>query len=128
MATRIRQIVSLAHDMEEAAALYTRVLGIEVSWRTELRNFGLNKLVMPTGRETFFEILQPVDQQSRAWRFLNQERARGGKYFSLIVETDDLDAILARAERANATSYTSYSSFVSSSSAPGCQISPLARA
>ena len=102
MATRIRQIVSLAHDMEEAAALYTRVLGIEVGWRTELRNFGLNKLVMPTGRETFFEILQPVDQQSRAWKFLNQERARGSKYFSLIVETDDLNAILARADRANA--------------------------
>lgn len=102
MVTRIRQAVSLAHHMEEAAALYSGVLGIEVSWRTELRNFGLDKLVMPTGRETFLEILQPVDQQSRAWRFLNQERAHGSKYFSLIVETDDLDAILARADRAGA--------------------------
>ena len=102
MVTRIRQIVSLAEEMEEAAALYNRVLGIEVGWRTEMPQFGLTKLVMPVGNETFFEILQPVDPKSRAWHFFHVDRAGGGKYFSLIVETDDLDALLARADDANA--------------------------
>lgn len=102
MVTRIRQIVALAEDMEESAALYSKVLGLEVNWRTEMPLFGLIKLVMPAGNETFLEILQPVDEKSRAWKFLHEDRAKGGKFFSLIIETDDIDTLLSRAEAANA--------------------------
>jgi methylmalonyl-CoA/ethylmalonyl-CoA epimerase len=102
MVTRIRQIVALAENMEESAALYSKALGLEVNWRTEMPLFGLIKLVMPTGNETFLEILQPVDDKSRAWKFLHEDRAKGGKFFSLIVETDDIDTLLSRAEAANA--------------------------
>lgn len=102
MVTELRQIVTIAEDMEKAAALYQRLLGLKVTYRTRLDPFGLVKLVLPSGRRTFLEILQPFDPNSRGAKFLKQDGAPGEKFFSLIVGTDDLDAVLSRADRARA--------------------------
>ena len=100
MPDQLRQIVNVAKDMEDAAALYQRVLGIKATYHTRMDQFGLLKLVMPAGKKTFLEILQPVDASSNAGKFLEREGAYGGKFFSLITESRDLKALMARADDA----------------------------
>jgi methylmalonyl-CoA epimerase len=88
---RLRQVALLVRDLEEAGQLYQRVLGMAPCHRGELPQYGLANLVLPAGRDTFVELLQPTTPDSPAARFLNR---RGEAPYLLIFETREYDRLI----------------------------------
>jgi catechol 2,3-dioxygenase-like lactoylglutathione lyase family enzyme len=88
---RLRQAAMLVRDLEEAGQLYQRVLGMAPCHRGELPQYGLANLVLPAGRDTFIELLQPTAPDSPAARFLNR---RGEAPYLAIIETLDYDQLI----------------------------------
>jgi methylmalonyl-CoA epimerase len=88
---RLRQVALLVRDLEEAGQLYQRVLGMAPCHRGELPQYGLTNLVLPAGRDTFIELLQPTTPDSPAARFLDR---RGEAPYLLIFETRDYDQLI----------------------------------
>jgi methylmalonyl-CoA epimerase len=87
----IRQIAVMVNDLEEALALYQRVLEMQPCHREELSAYGLRNAVLPAGQGTFVELLQPTDASSAGARFLQR---RGEGMYLLIFETQQYDTLL----------------------------------
>jgi methylmalonyl-CoA/ethylmalonyl-CoA epimerase len=88
---RLRQVALLVRDLEEAGQLYQRILGMSPTHRGELPQYGLTNLVLPAGRDTFIELLQPATPDSPAARFLGR---RGEAPYLLIFETREYDRLV----------------------------------
>ena len=93
MLERLRQIAFLVQDLEEARGLYRRYLlpGMESCFSEDLTRYGLKNAVLPAGRGTFVELLQPVTADSAAARYL----ARPGQAPCLLIfETKQYDRLI----------------------------------
>ena len=86
MLDRLRQVAFLVPDLEAARGLYRRYLGMEPCFSEDLSYYGLRNAVMPAGRGTFVELLQPTRDGSSAARYLAR---RGPAPYLLIFETKD---------------------------------------
>ena len=76
-------------DIEEAASLYNKMLGLTPGDKgvVEDAENGVRLLALPTG-DTFIELVQPISPDNRFARFL---REHGGGLFHLCFLTDDFD-------------------------------------
>lgn len=92
MLKEIRQAAVIVKDLEDALALYRRVLAMEPCHRQDLTAYGLRSAVLPAGEGTFVELLQPTRADSAGSRFLER---RGEGLYLLIMETDRYDELLA---------------------------------
>ena len=92
MLHKLRQIAFLVDDLPGAARLYRDVLGMEPSTSGELAQYSLTNMVLPAGRETFVELLQPTSPDSAGGRFLAR---RGQAPYLLIFETQQFDGLIA---------------------------------
>jgi catechol 2,3-dioxygenase-like lactoylglutathione lyase family enzyme len=81
----IRQVAAIVDDLEPAVALLHDLFDIEPSVRQELTEFGLINAVLPIG-DQFLELLQPIDEESSGWRYLQK---RGPGFYMLIFESDE---------------------------------------
>ncbi len=92
MLDRLRQIAFLVNDLEEAQRLYRSYLGMSSCFSEDLGQYGLENAVLPAGRGTFVELLQPTTPDSAAGRYLTK---RGPAPYLLIFETSNYDALIA---------------------------------
>jgi len=93
---RLRQVALVARDLDPVVDDLCDVLGIEVSFRDPgVEVFGLRNAVMPIG-DTFLEVVSPIRDDTTAGRFLQRRGGDGG--YMVMVQSDDLDADLKRAE------------------------------
>ena len=91
MLERLRQIAFLVQDLEEARGLYRRYLGMESCFSEDLSRYGLKNAVLPAGRGTFVELLQPITGESAASLYLAR---RGQAPYLLIFETKQYDRLI----------------------------------
>lgn len=84
MLHRLRSVAFLVADLEAAATLYRRYLGMESGHRRQLPEFGLVKAVLPAGDGTFVELLQPTSDDSESAQLLAE---RGPHPYMLVFET-----------------------------------------
>ena len=80
----IRQIAAVVEELDPAVELMEALFAIEPSTRQDLREFGLINAVLPIG-DQFLELVQPVDQDSSGWRYLQKG---GPGFYMLIFEGD----------------------------------------
>ena len=81
----IRQVAAVVEELEPAVDLMQELFAIEPSTRQQLREFGLINAVLPIG-DQFLELVQPVDEASSGWRYLQK---RGPGFYMLIFEGDE---------------------------------------
>ena len=81
----IRQVAAVVEELEPAVDLMQALFAIEPSTRQQLREFGLINAVLPIG-DQFLELVQPVDEASSGWRYLQK---RGPGFYMLIFEGDE---------------------------------------
>ena len=91
MLNRLRQIAFLVDDLPSAEEIYHRALGLTPVHHQDLPQYHLTNSVMPTGGETFLELLQPTAEDSSAGRFLAR---RGSAPYLLVFETHDFDNLI----------------------------------
>jgi methylmalonyl-CoA/ethylmalonyl-CoA epimerase len=84
MLERLRQVALLVRDLQDARQLYHRILGMEPCSSSSLPEYRLTNLVLPAGKDTFIELLQPTSSGSAAARYLQR---RGEAPYLLIFET-----------------------------------------
>ena len=84
MLHRLRSVAFLVADLDAAAGLYRRYLGMESGGRRQRPESGLVKEVLPAGDGTFVELLKPIDDDSAAARLLAE---RGPHPYLLSFET-----------------------------------------
>ena len=84
MLHRLRSVAFLVADLDAAAALYRRYLGMESCGRCHMPEDGLVKDTLPAGDGTFVELLQPTSDDSAAGRRLAE---RGPHPYLLSFET-----------------------------------------
>ena len=60
----------MVQDLDEATLLYRRYLGMEPRFSEDLTRYGLKSAVLPVGRGTFVDLLQPIAAESAAARYL----------------------------------------------------------
>jgi len=89
---RIDHVVIATEDLEDAARLWERNLGLKPDASLDRpRGAGFMVSRIPVG-DAFLELVQPV---SRRGRFYQQFRERGEGMFSISIEVDDLDGAAA---------------------------------
>jgi hypothetical protein len=95
---RLRQVATVAHDLETTVSDFCTVLGIEVAYRDPgVGVFGLHNAVMPIG-DTFLEVVSPKQADTTAGRFL--ERQGGDAGYMVILQTDEnMDEFRRRMDR-----------------------------
>lgn len=89
MSIRFDHLGIVVKDIDEAASLYNKMLGL-TPWDkgiVEDAENGVRLLSLPAG-DTFIELIQPISPDNRFARFL---RERGGGLFHLCFFTDDFD-------------------------------------
>ena len=89
MSIRFDHLGIVVKDIDEAASLYNKMLGL-TPWDkgvVEDPENGVRLLSLPTG-DTFIELIQPTSPENRFARFL---RERGEGLFHLSFFTDDFD-------------------------------------
>ena len=91
MLERLQEVAVTVRDLDEGLDLYRRILGMEPCHAGELPAYGLNNLVLPAGKGTFIELLQPTTSDSAAARFLER---RGEAPYCLIFETQEYDRLI----------------------------------
>ncbi|MDP6550004.1 MAG: VOC family protein [Dehalococcoidia bacterium] len=91
MLERLRQVAMMVNDLEEGRELYQRALGLEVCESHDLPQYGLTNMVMPAGKGTFVELLQPTSADSSGARFLKK---RGEAPYLLVFETKEYDRLI----------------------------------
>ena len=92
MFNRIDHIVIATEDLEDAARLWQRNLGLKPDASLDRpRGSGFMVARIPVG-DAFLELVQPV---TRTGRFAQQFRERGEGMFSVSIEVDNLDAAIA---------------------------------
>jgi hypothetical protein len=95
---RLRQVATVAHDLETTVSDFCTVLGIEVAYRDPgVGVFGLHNAVMPIG-DTFLEVVAPKQEDTTAGRFLQRQGGDAG--YMVILQTDEsMDAFRQRMQR-----------------------------
>jgi glyoxalase-like protein len=95
---RLRQVATVARELEPAVNDFRAVLGIEVAYRDPgVSAFGLHNAVMPIG-DTFLEVVSPRQGGTTAGRFL--ERQGGDAGYMVILQTDeDMDKFRRRMKK-----------------------------
>ncbi len=89
---RIDHVVIATSDLEDAARLWERNLGLKPEASLDRpRGAGFMVSRIPVG-DAFLELVQPVSQRGR---FYQQFRERGEGMFSVSIEVDDLDGAVA---------------------------------
>jgi hypothetical protein len=84
---RLRQVATVAHDLESTVSDFCAVLGIEVAYRDPgVGVFGLHNAVMPIG-DTFLEVVSPKQGDTTAGRFLDRQGGDAG--YMVILQTDE---------------------------------------
>ncbi|HEU4759939.1 MAG TPA: VOC family protein [Dehalococcoidia bacterium] len=92
MFNRIDHVVIATEDLEDAARLWERNLGLKPDASLDRpRGSGFRVSRIPVG-DAFLELVQPVADKGR---FYEQFRGRGEGLFSISIEADDLDAAVA---------------------------------
>ena len=92
MLKRIDHVVIATEDLEDAARLWERTLGLKPDTSLDRpRGAGFRVSRIPVG-DAFLELVQPVADKGR---FYEQFRERGEGMFSISIEVDDLDAAVA---------------------------------
>lgn len=89
---KIDHVVIATEDIADALAKWQRNVGLTED--TELnapRGAGFKVARLPIG-ESFLELVQPVEEKGR---FFEQFKERGEGLFSISLEVDDLDAMVA---------------------------------
>ena len=95
---RLRQVATVARDLEPVVDDFRAVLGIEVAFRDPgVAEFGLHNAVMPVG-DTFLEVVSPKEEGTTAGRFL--ERQGGDAGYMVILQTEEsMDDFRRRMQR-----------------------------
>lgn len=88
---RIHHVGIAVFDLDEAAARFGVLLGLERGARYELPEFGVKALFLPLG-ESSLELLEPVGEASTVRRFLEK---RGEGLHHICFEVEDIDEALA---------------------------------
>jgi hypothetical protein len=84
---RLRQVATVARELEPVVNDFRSVLGIEVAYRDPgVSAFGLHNAVMPVG-DTFLEVVSPSKKGTTAGRFL--ERQGGDAGYMVILQTKE---------------------------------------
>ena len=91
MLDRLRQVAFLVPDLEAARGLYRRYLNMEPCFSEDLSYYGVRNAVMPAGRGTFVELIQPIRDDSPAARYLTR---RGPAPYLLIFQTKEYDTLV----------------------------------
>ena len=91
MLERLRQVAFLVKDLEDAKDLYRQYLGMETCHSEDLSRYGLQNAVLPAGKGTFVELLQPTAGDTSAARYLER---RGEAPYMLIFEARDYDRLI----------------------------------
>jgi hypothetical protein len=87
MALRIRQVVFVASDLEQAAAQLAEALQTRIVYRDpQVAEFGLMNALLPVG-DQFVEVVTPTRADAAAARQLARH---GNSAYMLILQTDDL--------------------------------------
>ena len=89
MSKNIDHVGVVVKDVDEAASLYHKMLGLE-PWGMgvkEDKENGVRLLSLPIG-DTFIELIQPTSSENRFARFLKE---RGGGLFHLCIFVEDFD-------------------------------------
>lgn len=85
---RIDHVVLATADLEDAARLWERNLGLKPDKSLDHPlGAGFNVARLPVG-DAFLELVQPVEERGR---FYEQFQQRGEGMFSISIEVDDLD-------------------------------------
>ena len=92
MLDRLRQVAFLVPDLEAARGLYRRYLNMEPCFSEDLSYYGVRNAVMPAGRGTFVELIQPIRDDSPAARYLTR---RGPAPYLLIFQTKEYDTLVS---------------------------------
>ena len=100
MLDRLRQVAFLVNDVQDASQLYQRVLGLKPSSSQDLPEYGLTSQALPTGGDTFIELLQPTADDSAAARYLHR---RGEAPYLLTFQTSDYDRLIPHLKSLNVT-------------------------
>ena len=95
---RLRQVATVARDLEPVVEDFRAVLGIEVAFRDPgVAEFGLHNAVMPVG-DTFLEVVSPKEEGTTAGRFLDRQGGDAG--YMVILQTDEsMDDFRRRMQR-----------------------------
>ena len=89
MSRRLDHLGIVVKDIDEAASLYGKMLGLTPGGRGVMDDTenGVRLLSLPTG-DTFIELIQPTSSENRFARFLKE---RGGGLFHLCIFVEDFD-------------------------------------
>jgi methylmalonyl-CoA epimerase len=95
---RIHHVGIAVANLEDAAARFGVLLGLEQGARYELPEFGVKALFLPVG-ESSLELLEPIGDASTVQKFLEQ---RGEGLHHVCFEVEDIDQALAEFAAAGA--------------------------
>jgi hypothetical protein len=94
---RLRQVAIAAHQLAPVVDGLQDVLGLVVVYRDpEVARFGLENAVLAAGSQ-FLEVVAPVRPDAPVVRYL--QRRGGDSGYMVILQTDDQDAVRARARQ-----------------------------
>jgi len=86
---RLRQIATVAHDLEARRREVEDVLGLEVCYRDPgVEKYGLKNVLFVMGN-TFLEIVSPFQEKTAGGRYLERRKGDGG--YMYILDCDDLE-------------------------------------
>ena len=88
----------VVHDLDAAAARYTRLFGLREHHRGESKDFGFRNAILPLGAG-HIELLQPTDATKAAGRFLAR---RGEGVYLVGFECADIPGAVAKLRAAGA--------------------------
>lgn len=95
---RLRQVAFVATDLEPAADDFEAIFGLKVAFRDpEIIRYGLKNIVIPAGSD-FIEVVQPVQSDTSAGRYLARRGGDGG--YMVIMQTGDALAHRTRLQQA----------------------------
>lgn len=95
---RLRQVAFASTDLEPVADDFEAVFGLKIAFRDpEIIHYGLKNIVMPAGSD-FIEVVQPVQSNTSAGRYLAKRGEDGG--YMVIVQAADALAHRARLQAA----------------------------
>lgn len=96
---RLRQVAFASADLESVVDDFEAVFGLKVAFRDpEIIHYGLKNVVMPAGAD-FIEVVQPVQPNTSAGRYLAKRGDDGG--YMVIMQAADAMAHRARLEADN---------------------------
>ena len=92
MFKRIDHLVVAVEDVEEAAALYTDVYGLEASELHDLSHLGLKAINIELGN-AYIELAQPTSPDGPVGKFLAE---KGDGLYLIAIQVDDLPGTIEK--------------------------------